>query len=136
MSFPQQTERWNQRFSGDDYHFGTEPNAFLASQAPRLRPGMSALSVADGEGRNSVWLARHGLRVTAFDISPVGVDKARRLALSTPTGEISNAVTRRPWRASQTLLRPSPSATESALMPGRSRGACEARKAFGSVPKW
>ena len=80
MSFPQQTERWNQRFSGDDYHFGTEPNAFLASQAPRLRPGMSALSVADGEGRNSVWLARHGLRVTAFDISPVGVDKARRLA--------------------------------------------------------
>jgi cyclopropane fatty-acyl-phospholipid synthase-like methyltransferase len=80
MSFPQQTERWNQRFSGDDYHFGTEPNAFLASQAPRLRPGMSALSVADGEGRNSVWLACHGLRVTAFDISPVGVDKARRLA--------------------------------------------------------
>ena len=80
MSFPQQTERWNQRFSGDDYHFGTEPNAFLASQAHRLRAGMSALCVADGEGRNSVWLARQGLRVTAFDISPVGVDKAKRLA--------------------------------------------------------
>ena len=80
MSFPQQTERWNQRFGGDDYHFGTEPNVFLASQAHRLRAGMSALCVADGEGRNSVWLARQGLAVTAFDISPVGVEKAQRLA--------------------------------------------------------
>ena len=80
MSFPQQVERWNERFGRDDYHFGTEPNAFLASQAHRLRAGTSALSVADGEGRNSVWLARQGLRVTAFDISPVGVDKAKRLA--------------------------------------------------------
>ncbi len=80
MSFSQQTERWNRRFGGDDYHFGTEPNVFLASQGHRLRAGMSALCVADGEGRNSVWLARQGLRVTAFDISPVGVEKARRLA--------------------------------------------------------
>jgi 2-polyprenyl-3-methyl-5-hydroxy-6-metoxy-1,4-benzoquinol methylase len=80
MPFPQHVERWNARFGGDDYHFGTEPNVFLASQAQRLRAGMSALSVADGEGRNSVWLARHGLSVTAFDVSPVGVDKARRLA--------------------------------------------------------
>jgi len=80
MSFSQQTDRWNERFGGDEYHFGTEPNAFLAAQAHRLRAGMRALSVADGEGRNSVWLARQGLQVTAFDISPVGVDKARRLA--------------------------------------------------------
>ena len=80
MSFPQQVERWNERFGRDDYHFGTEPNVFLASQAHRLRAGMRALSVADGEGRNSVWLARQGLAVTAFDISPVGVDKANRLA--------------------------------------------------------
>jgi len=80
MSFSRQTDRWNERFGGDEYHFGTEPNAFLASQAQRLRAGMRALSVADGEGRNSVWLARQGLQVTAFDISPVGVDKARRLA--------------------------------------------------------
>jgi 2-polyprenyl-3-methyl-5-hydroxy-6-metoxy-1,4-benzoquinol methylase len=81
MPFAQHIERWNQRFGGDDYHFGTEPNAFLAAQVHRLRAGMSALSVADGEGRNSVWLARHGLRVAAFDVSPVGVEKARRLAL-------------------------------------------------------
>ncbi|MDH4190389.1 MAG: class I SAM-dependent methyltransferase [Betaproteobacteria bacterium] len=76
-------ERWNSRFAGEAYHFGTEPNTFLAGQAKRLRPGMSALCVADGEGRNSVWLARQGLRVRAFDFSPVGVEKARRLARDT-----------------------------------------------------
>jgi len=80
MSFTDEVARWNSRFSGDEYHFGTAPNAFLASQAQRLRAGMRALSVADGEGRNSVWLARHGLEVTAFDVSPVGVEKAKRLA--------------------------------------------------------
>jgi ubiquinone/menaquinone biosynthesis C-methylase UbiE len=73
-------ERWNGRFSAEGYVFGTEPNAFLASQQPRLAPGMRALSVADGEGRNSVWLARQGLEVTAFDFSPVGLAKAKALA--------------------------------------------------------
>jgi SAM-dependent methyltransferase len=71
---------WNERFSGQDFLFGTEPNAYLAGQAHLLMRGQRALAVADGEGRNSVWLARQGLRVDAFDISPVGVDKARRLA--------------------------------------------------------
>ena len=73
-------KRWNERFSVDHYHFGTEPNHFLASQSERLRPGMSALCVSDGEGRNGVWLATRGLHVTSFDLSPVGVEKARRLA--------------------------------------------------------
>ncbi len=73
-------ERWNRRFSAEGFVFGTEPNAFLASQRSRLAPGMRALCVADGEGRNSVWLARQGLHVTAFDFSPVGLAKARRLA--------------------------------------------------------
>ncbi len=72
--------RWNERFSADEYLFGTAPNAFLAAQQHRLRPGMTALAVADGEGRNGVWLAQQGLAVTAFDFSPVGLDKARRLA--------------------------------------------------------
>ena len=72
--------RWDTRFGGEDFHFGTAPNRFLASQVRLLEPGMSALCVADGEGRNGVWLARQGLRVTAFDFSPVGVEKARRLA--------------------------------------------------------
>jgi SAM-dependent methyltransferase len=77
---PEQLERWNTRFSAEGYLFGTQPNAFLASQRARLAPGLRALSVADGAGRNSVWLARQGLEVTAFDFSPVAVAKARSLA--------------------------------------------------------
>lgn len=73
-------DRWNDRFAKSGYHFGTAPNTFLASQASRLVRGMRALSIADGEGRNSVWLAEQGLVVTAFDFSPLGVDKARQLA--------------------------------------------------------
>jgi len=48
---------WDERYQGEAYLFGEAPNAFLAAQAHRLRPGMSALAVADGEGRNGVWLA-------------------------------------------------------------------------------
>jgi cyclopropane fatty-acyl-phospholipid synthase-like methyltransferase len=72
--------RWNERYRADEYVFGTAPNAFLAAQRGRLAPGMRALCVADGEGRNSVWLAEQGLEVVAFDFSPVAVEKARRLA--------------------------------------------------------
>ncbi|ALK99506.1 SAM-dependent methyltransferase [Massilia sp. WF1] len=71
---------WNERFSGPEFVFGIQPNTYLARQAHLLGPGRRALAVADGEGRNSVWLARQGLQVDAFDISSVGVDKARRLA--------------------------------------------------------
>jgi SAM-dependent methyltransferase len=71
---------WNRRFENKDYLFGREPNAYLHAQAHHLVPGSHALCVADGEGRNSVWLARRGLRVDAFDISEVGVAKARKLA--------------------------------------------------------
>ena len=78
--FFQAAATWDQRYSDPDFVFGTEPNAYLADQAGLLRPGKKALAVADGEGRNSVWLARQGLSVDAFDISPVGVNKARRLA--------------------------------------------------------
>ncbi|MDH4865432.1 class I SAM-dependent methyltransferase [Alcaligenes nematophilus] len=71
---------WDQRYAVDDYVFGTEPNAFLVSQARHLRPGMRALAVADGEGRNGVWLARQGLDVVSMDASAVGLAKARKLA--------------------------------------------------------
>ena len=73
-------ERWNQRFSAPGYLFGAGPNRFLASKRDFLKRGQSALCVADGDGRNSVWLAEQGLEVTAFDFSPVAVAKARRLA--------------------------------------------------------
>lgn len=71
---------WNARYAGDAYHFGEVANAFLMRQADRLRPGMRALAVADGEGRNGVWLAEQGLEVTSADISPRAVEKARKLA--------------------------------------------------------
>jgi 2-polyprenyl-3-methyl-5-hydroxy-6-metoxy-1,4-benzoquinol methylase len=71
---------WNERFSGPEFLFGIEPNAYLARQAHLLRPGQRALAVDGGEGRNSVWLAGQGMHVDAFDISSVGVDKARKLA--------------------------------------------------------
>jgi SAM-dependent methyltransferase len=73
-------ERWEKRFAAPGYLFGTEPNAFLKSQAHLFKPGWKALSVADGEGRNGVWLAEQGLDVQAFDFSPQGVAKARELA--------------------------------------------------------
>lgn len=71
---------WDQRYAGEEYHFGTEPNAFLASQSTRLKAGLSCLAVADGEGRNGVWLAEQGLRVLSVDNSPVAIAKARELA--------------------------------------------------------
>src|SRR5262249_40880367 len=73
-------ERWEARFAAPGYLFGTEPNAFLKSQAHLLKPGWKVLSVADGEGRNGVWLAEQGLDVDAFDFSPKAVAKARELA--------------------------------------------------------
>ncbi|MFX0544004.1 SAM-dependent methyltransferase [Roseovarius sp. S1116L3] len=73
------TSMWDERYAGDGYLFGTDPAGFLLGQAHHLAPGR-ALAVADGEGRNSVFLAQQGLSVTGFDASPVAVDKARRLA--------------------------------------------------------
>jgi cyclopropane fatty-acyl-phospholipid synthase-like methyltransferase len=71
---------WDDRYAVPGYLFGESPNAFLKSQLPLLKPGMSALSVADGEGRNGVWLAEQGLQVQAVDGSPVALEKSRRLA--------------------------------------------------------
>ena len=73
-------QRWNGRFSSPEYVFGTAPNAFLASQAHRLMPDQRASAVADGEGRNGVWLARQGLDVLSVDFSSVGLAKAQKLA--------------------------------------------------------
>jgi SAM-dependent methyltransferase len=73
-------DRWNSRFAETGYVFGREPNAFLAAQKHRLHAGQSALAVADGEGRNGVWLALQGLDVLSVDFSPVGLAKARGLA--------------------------------------------------------
>ena len=78
--FANPAQTWDKRFSTEDYIFGTEPNVWLAQHASFIKPSSHALAVADGEGRNSVWLAQQGLHVDAFDISTAGVAKAKKLA--------------------------------------------------------
>ena len=73
-------DRWQERYATDEYRFGTAPNAFLASQAKLLPKSGKALAVADGEGRNGVFLAEHGLDVLSLDFSPNAQAKARKLA--------------------------------------------------------
>ena len=80
-----ETSRWDQRYAGEDYLFGQAPNRFLAAQTTRLQSGKSALCLADGEGRNGVWLAELGLNVLSVDSSSVAQKKARRLALARGT---------------------------------------------------
>jgi SAM-dependent methyltransferase len=73
-------ERWEGRYSAPEYIFGEEPNYFLAACKPLLPKSGKALAVADGEGRNGVWLAEQGLDVLSVDFSPNGQTKAHKLA--------------------------------------------------------
>jgi 2-polyprenyl-3-methyl-5-hydroxy-6-metoxy-1,4-benzoquinol methylase len=77
---PDAAAHWNTRFSGNDFLFGTEPNHWLSDHAHFLPRGGRVLCVADGEGRNSVFLARQGHAVDAFDISAVAISKAQQFA--------------------------------------------------------
>lgn len=71
---------WDQRFAGDTYLYGTEPASILPAH-PGLIPNRArTLCIAEGEGRNAVWLAQQGCAVTGFDSSAVALEKARRLA--------------------------------------------------------
>jgi SAM-dependent methyltransferase len=72
--------RWEARFATPDYAFGKEPNYFLKSCRKLLPRRGRALAVADGEGRNGVWLAEQGLEVVSLDFSPAAQKKARALA--------------------------------------------------------
>src|SRR4051812_30288204 len=73
-------DRWQARYATPDYTFGKEPNEFLVRCGPLLPRTGKVLAVADGEGRNGVWLARQGLDVTSIDFSPIAQEKARALA--------------------------------------------------------
>jgi len=73
---------WDERYSGGEFQFGQAPNEYLRAQSWRFQPGVAALAVADGEGRNGAWLARQGMAVTTLDWSEVGVAKARDFAAS------------------------------------------------------
>jgi 2-polyprenyl-3-methyl-5-hydroxy-6-metoxy-1,4-benzoquinol methylase len=80
-AFTDGTDFWNKRFDTPDYIFGKAPNEYLQAQATlHLKRGDSVLCVADGEGRNSVWLAKQGMRVDAFDLSEIALSKAIALA--------------------------------------------------------
>lgn len=72
---------WEDRFkASEDYVFGKAPAQFLLDHVAYLSPGASALSVADGEGRNSVFLAEQGLNVTALEFAPTAISRAKALA--------------------------------------------------------
>jgi len=73
-------ERWDRKFASSDFIYGTDPSPFLVDNVELLPASGRALDVAAGEGRNAVFLARHGLEVDAVDISEVGLAKARHLA--------------------------------------------------------
>lgn len=75
--------KWNRRFESQESYLGSRPSPFLAGQLKRIQllaPGKRALDVACGEGRNSVFLAQHGFRVTGLDISDIGLAKASNRA--------------------------------------------------------
>lgn len=70
---------WDERYDTDDYVYGINPNDFLRENVHTIPKGR-VLSLAEGEGRNAVFLARQGYSVTAIDSSKVGLEKAKRLA--------------------------------------------------------
>lgn len=71
---------WDEIFAGAEYRYGTDPAAFVARHLWRVAPGARVLSIAEGEGRNAVWMAGQGLRVTAVEPSANARTKAARLA--------------------------------------------------------
>lgn len=71
---------WDQRYQEEGFAYGTDPNDFLASEFSRIPKGGRVLCLAEGEGRNAVFLARQGYCVTAVDQSAVGLKKAQELA--------------------------------------------------------
>lgn len=70
---------WDQRYSAEEYIYGKDPNEFLANAIGKIPKGR-VLCVAEGEGRNAVFLAEHGYDVVAVDSSAVGLEKASKLA--------------------------------------------------------
>jgi len=81
MGFSDATQFWNQRFNQEEFIFGKEPNEYLALQTRNyLKPNAKVLCIADGEGRNGVWLAKQGMQVVGFDTSDIALKKAKQFA--------------------------------------------------------
>ena len=81
LNFDDAKEFWNKRFEKEEFIFGKEPNEYLALQATtHLKPNQKVLCIADGEGRNGVWLAKQGMQVVGFDVSDIALKKAKQFA--------------------------------------------------------
>jgi len=74
------SNQWDERYATDEYVYGTQPNDFVRDHVTSLPPGGRVLCLADGEGRNGVFLAQQGMNVTSVDQSSVGLAKASALA--------------------------------------------------------
>jgi SAM-dependent methyltransferase len=119
---------WDERYSGEGYYYGTDPNAFLAEVADRIPPG-PVLCLGDGEGRNGVYLAGLGHDVTSVDSSAVGLAKAerlaqaRRLALSTVHAELEDyVIAEGAWAGIVSIFCHLPSALRARVHAGAVRG--------------
>jgi SAM-dependent methyltransferase len=73
-------DSWDERYGTAGYFYGTEPNEFLREHCSAIRRGGDVLCLAEGEGRNAVFLAQQGFRPVAVDQSAVGLKKAEQLA--------------------------------------------------------
>ena len=71
---------WDEKYGAPGHYYGTEPNGFLRERHAVIPPGGRVLCLAEGEGRNAVFLAQQGYQVAAVDQSPVGLRKAQALA--------------------------------------------------------
>lgn len=81
MGFSDATQFWNERFDKEEFIFGKEPNEYLVEKANKyLKPKSKVLCIADGEGRNGVWLAKQGMQVVGFDASDIALAKAKQFA--------------------------------------------------------
>ncbi len=79
------SQQWDERYASSEFTWSTEPNQFVAAELAGLPPGR-ALDLAAGEGRNTVWLAERGWRVTAVDFSRVGLYMGRKLSAAHGVG--------------------------------------------------
>jgi hypothetical protein len=88
--------QWNIRFQDEDYVYGSEPNVFLADIQKKLQLSGDTLAIAEGEGRNAVFLAEQGMEVTAWDYAESGLSKTKKLAdsvgvtVSTEFGDLND----------------------------------------------
>ena len=82
MGFSDATQFWNERFNKEIFIFGKEPNEYLVEKTNQyLKPKDKVLCIADGEGRNGVWLAKQGMQVVGFDASDIALAKAKQFSI-------------------------------------------------------